>query len=126
MIILASAIAAMSAVDLYLTLLYLTHAGMSEANPFARAVIELQSPQVLALWKALTVSLSLGIFYLVRHTRSAELGAWIGVTVLGVLMTHWVHYINHTTTLRADHPAVAVQMDSAWVSLDPDARRVIP
>ena len=86
-IALGSAIAAMSSVDLYLTLLYLTHTGMPEANPLARAMIAYQSPFVLTVWKTLTVALCVGILFLIRHKRSAEFGAWAGVCVLALLMS---------------------------------------
>ncbi|MCA9303329.1 MAG: hypothetical protein KC996_04340, partial [Phycisphaerales bacterium] len=78
-------IAVMSVVDLYLTILYVTHTGMSESNPLARAMMGYQSPAILALWKLATVVLSLGILVMIRTKRSAEIGAWIECLVLGWL-----------------------------------------
>lgn len=119
--ILGAAIGAMSMIDLYLTLLYLTHSGMSEANPLARAIIAYQSPFILAVWKLLTVVLSVGILYLIRHKRSAELGAWVGAVVLGALMTHWTRYIDITEELKPNMAPIAQQMDENWVHIDPAA-----
>jgi hypothetical protein len=115
------AIAVMSAVDLYLTLLYLTHTGMSEANPLARIMIAYQSPAVLASWKALTVFLCLGILYLFRDRRSAELGAWTGAIVLAWLMTHWATYIDEKIDLGMDFQLVSVEIDPRFVRLNPIA-----
>ena len=47
---LSLAIAVMSSVDLYLTILYITHSGMNEVNPLARAMMEYQSPTILGIW----------------------------------------------------------------------------
>lgn len=116
---LSVAIAVMSAADLYLTLLYLTHTGMSEANPLARMMIAYQSPAVLASWKALTVFLCLGILYLVRDRRSAELGAWTGVAILAWLMTHWATYIDEKTHLGPDFQLVSAEIDPRFVRIDP-------
>ncbi len=118
---LSAAILAMSLVDLYLTILYLTHTGMSEANPLARAIIAYQSPLVLALWKLTTVAFSVGILFLVRHRRSAEVGAWVGFVVLGLLMSHWTRYITELSDLKAEIGPTAMQMDDAWVFFDPAA-----
>lgn len=115
---LSLAIAVMSAADLYLTLLYLTHTGMSEANPLARLMIAYQSPAVLASWKALTVFLCLGILYLVRDRRSAELGAWTGAAVLAWLMTHWATYIEEKTNLGPDFQLVSAEIDPRFVRID--------
>lgn len=126
-VLLGAAIGAMSMVDLYLTLLYLTHTGMSEANPLARAIIAYQSPMVLAVWKLLTVSACVGILFLIRHKRSAEMGAWVGVVVLGALMTHWIRYIDETEELKPLISAVASEIDEEWVQIDPASiGRLIP
>lgn len=118
---LSLAIAVMSAADLYLTLLYLTHTGMSEANPLARMMIAYQSPAVLASWKALTVGLCVGILYLVRDRRSAELGAWTGVAVLAWLMTHWATYIEEKTDMGPDFQLVSAEIDPRFVRIEPFA-----
>jgi hypothetical protein len=116
-VLLGSLIAAMSLIDLYLTLLYLTNSGMSEANPLARAIIAYQSPAVLAIWKALTVSLCVGILYLVRDRRSAEWGAWVGAVVLALLMAHWTRYIDHKMGWAAEFQTAGADIDPAFVRL---------
>lgn len=119
-VLLLAVIAAMSAIDLYLTILYLTHTGMPEANPLARALISYQSPLVLAAWKFLTVAVFAGILYLVRHRRSAEMGAWVGAVVLTGLMSHWVRFIDHAAVQHAEYVVVGAQIDRHWVSFDTD------
>lgn len=116
-VLLGAAIAAMSVVDLYLTLLYLTNTGMSEANPVARAIIAYQSPAVLGVWKALTVSLCVGILYLIRERRSAELGAWIGALVLGWLMVHWARYADYKQDLSPEFFLVGAEIDPEFVRI---------
>lgn len=116
-VLLGAAIAAMSVVDLYLTLLYLTNTGMSEANPVARAIIAYQSPAVLGVWKALTVALCVGILYLIRERRSAELGAWIGALVLGWLMVHWARYADYKKDLSPEFFLVGAEIDPEFVRI---------
>ncbi len=101
-IVLIALIAVMSMVDLYLTILYVTHTGMNEVNPLARAMMEYQSPAVLSLWKIATVVLGVGILAFIRTKRSAEMGAWIGCVILGLLMSHWVSYINEHARISQD------------------------
>ena len=114
-VVLSLAIAAMSCVDLYLTLLYVTNIGMNEMNPLARAMMEYQSPAILAAWKMGTVMLSIGILILIRKQRSAEIGAWIGCMVLGWLMVHWVGFINVHQTL--DMELAQNQQDASWIMI---------
>lgn len=116
-VLLLTLIAAMSFVDLYLTLLYLTHTGMSEANPVARALIAYQSPLVLGVWKCLTVALCVGILYLFRERRSAELGAWAGACVLGCLMAHWSNYIDFKASVAPEFHLVGAEIDPVYVRL---------
>jgi uncharacterized protein DUF5658 len=101
-IVLVTLIAVMSMVDLYLTILYVTHTGMNEVNPLARAMMEYQSPAVLGIWKIATVVLGVGILTFIRNKRSAEFGAWIGFLILGMLMSHWVSYINEHSRISQD------------------------
>ncbi len=123
-IILACAIALMSGVDLYLTLLYVMNTGMNEMNPLARAMMNYQSPTVLALWKLATVTLSLGILFLIRTKRSAELGAWVGCLVLGWLMSHWVMFIHETRDLNLQVVQEIASNDPTWVMIDAAPRGI--
>jgi len=123
-LLLACAIALMSAVDLYLTLLYVTNMGMNEMNPLARAMMAYQSPKVLALWKFLTVALSLGILILIRNKRSAEWGAWVGFLVLGWLMSHWVIFVHEMRDINLEVVQEIASMDPTWVVIEAAPREL--
>jgi len=116
-VILAMAIMVMSGVDLYLTLLYVTHTGMNELNPLARAMMDYQSPMILAIWKGGTVVISIGILILIRKQRSAELGAWIGCLVMGSLMIHWHGYIETSKTMDLEMAKSQNQGDATWIMI---------
>jgi Domain of unknown function (DUF5658) len=118
---LALAIAVMSGADLYLTLLYVTHTGMNELNPLARAMMDYQSPAILALWKAGTVVISIGILILIRKQRSAEFGAWIGCLVMGSLMFHWQGYIETSNALNIEMAQAQNQHNSSWIMMSTGA-----
>lgn len=120
--LLGLAIAIMSGVDLYLTLLYVTHTGMNEMNPLARAMMEYQSPALLALWKAATVTLSVGILLMIRKKRSAEIGAWIACLFLGWLMSHWILFIEETRGMNIEVVHELAAGDHTWVTIDASTR----
>ncbi len=117
-IVLVALITAMSVVDLYLTILYITHSGMNEINPLARAMMEYESPAVLGVWKLATVALGVGILAYIRSKRSAEIGAWIGCLILGSLMVHWVSYIEEHARMSEDPVAIRAMDDPSWVHID--------
>ena len=120
-IVLIALIAAMSMVDLYLTILYITHTGMNELNPLARGMMEYQSPAILGLWKVATVVLGVGILAWIRTKRSAELGAWTGCLILGFLMTHWVAYIHEDARLSNGPIQIEAMGNTNWVIFESDA-----
>ena len=122
--VLSLAILAMSGIDLYLTILYITHSGMNESNPIARAMMEYQSPMILGIWKAATVFLSIGILMMIRKKRSAELGAWIGCVVMGLLMAHWVTYINQSQHIDFEMAAAQNQDNPEWILIPSKDRAV--
>lgn len=119
---LSLAIAAMSSVDLYLTILYITHTGMNEVNPLARAMMEYQSPAILSAWKAGTVALSIGILMLIRKQRSAELGAWVGCLVMGWLMIHWVGFIESTQYIDIEMANAQNRDNPTWIMISTEAQ----
>jgi|GEM_PF-1093937 len=121
-ITLAIAIAVMSGVDLYLTILYITHTGMNEMNPLARAMMEYQSPAILALWKGGTVLLSLGILILIRKQRSAEMGAWVGCLVMGWLMLHWGSFIHNSKEVDIDALLAQSKDNPSWIMMPTQAQ----
>lgn len=116
------AIAVMSGVDLYLTILYVTHAGMNEMNPLARAMMEYQSPAILALWKTGTVAISVGILLLIRKQRSAELGAWVGCLVMGWLMIRWVGYIELSYGIDMETTIAQNRDNPSWIMISGSAQ----
>ncbi len=116
-IVLLALVAIMSVVDLYLTILYITHTGMNEINPLARAMMEYKSPALLGLWKVATVTLGVGILSFIRHKRSAEVGAWVACAVLGMLMNHWLHYIEEYQRITTEAVTVEAMGDPTWVHL---------
>jgi Domain of unknown function (DUF5658) len=118
-ILLSMAIVTMSSADLYLTLLYVTQIGMNEMNPLARAMMEYQSPAILAIWKTATVLLSVGILLWIRKQPSAEIGAWVGCLVLGWLMIHWVSFVDKSQHLDLEL-AGAMNIDNPnWIMISP-------
>ena len=118
---LSLAIAAMSSIDLYLTILYITHSGMNELNPIARAMMEYQSPTILAIWKAGTVAISIGILLLIRKQRSAEFGAWIGCFVMSWLMFHWVGFIEQSRHLDMEVIMALNEDNPSWIMIPSSA-----
>ncbi len=115
---LSIAIIVMSLADLYLTLLFVTKTGMNEINPLARAMMEYQSPAILAFWKLGTITISIGILMFIRKQRSAEFGAWIGCIVLGLLMAHWMNYIEQTSHMQLE---LAQSDDPTWIMMPAQA-----
>lgn len=118
------AIVAMSAGDLYMTVTFLTHGGMIESNPFARAVMLQNSPAILALWKGTTVAMAAGILLYARRRPSAEIGAWIGLAAMTMLTIHWVRYIDETAyytqmIAMAQHcPDLQQLVAEDWIRID--------
>lgn len=86
------AVVLMGLADLAYTLTYMRGSGMIEANPIARAMIEIGAARQLVLYKLLTLVVCCGAIYVCRKTRQAELGAWICCSVMLLLTFHWVNY----------------------------------
>lgn len=117
-LLLVAIIFGLSLVDLHLTLLYLTHTGMPEANPLARLVISYDSPAILAVWKLSTVFLAAWILIRARATRTAEIGAWIGCIVLVWLSIHWLRYSMAADTVQQAELAMGAHANFAgWSSM---------
>lgn len=109
------AIALMSLVDLYITLLYVRSVGMGEANPLARWVIEHFSPTVLIAWKLLTVTIACGIFGVARRTRAAEVGAWVSCAILVWLTVRWTAYSREVVHLTPVLHVISQSDTAKWV-----------
>jgi len=119
--LLGLAIVVMSAVDLYLTLLFVTQTGMNEMNPLARAMMEYQSPSLLAIWKAATVVLCVGILLMIRKQRSAEIGAWAGCLLLCWLMSHWIGFIREARITDLEIAQGGISSNPNWIMIDASA-----
>ena len=117
------AVGAMSLGDLSMTITFLTHGGMIESNPIARAVMLHNSPMLLVLWKMATVGLALGILFYARRRAFAEVAAWICLGAMTWLMLHWSAYIHETTiyvqmvAAAVDCPDLRLAVDENWVRL---------
>lgn len=105
----------MSAVDLYITLLYVRTVGMGEANPLARWVMMHFSSDVLIWWKLFTVSLASVIFITARRARVAEFGAWISCFVLVWLTMRWMSYSDEVAHLTSVLHTLADYESAKWV-----------
>jgi Domain of unknown function (DUF5658) len=118
-VMLLVAVVLLSLGDLYMTLVHLRGVGMVEANPIAREVIDLNSPPALAAWKLATVVLAVGLLFVVRRTRSGEIGAWLAVAVLTWLTVRWTTYSEELAELHPEYVLEAVQRDPNWVAMAP-------
>lgn len=117
--VLLLAVVLLSLGDLYMTLVHLRGVGMIEANPLARQVIDLNSPPALAAWKLATVVLAVGLLFIVRRTRSGEIGAWLAVGVLTWLTLRWTTYSDTLADLQPQYALEAAQNDPKWVAMAP-------
>ncbi|MBA4028819.1 MAG: hypothetical protein C0475_06755 [Planctomyces sp.] len=86
-------VALVSLADLYLTLLHLSHGGMSEGNPLARWLMIHGTPTSLIVWKVAMAGTSCWILLRLARTRSAELGAWLCAAVMLWLGVRWADYV---------------------------------
>jgi Na+/proline symporter len=117
-IALLGVIVALSAGDLYMTLVHLTGPGMIEENPLARVVMNYNSPAILGAWKFATVTLGVGILFWARRTRYAEFASLFCCAVLTWLTFRWVSYSEQVATLTRDLPALVSASEHRWVEID--------
>ena len=121
-LLLTALIAAFSAIDLHLTILYASTIGLAESNPLARAVMSSGRPGDLMLWKGATVGLCIALLLWTRRSRSAEIGAWLGVGILVWLMCHWSAYAHETHRIVSVAGTIDYRIqpeyDHRWVQLN--------
>lgn len=113
-------VALVSLADLYLTLLHLTHGGMSEGNPVARWLMIHGTATSLIVWKIVLAGTSCWILLRLARTRSAELGAWLCAGVMLWLGVRWADYVAELQSLA---PVIHQlhQIDSGrWIVLRPE------
>ncbi|MFG0284835.1 MAG: DUF5658 family protein [Phycisphaerales bacterium JB039] len=108
-----------SLADLHLTTTHLRSAGMIEGNPVARAIMGLNSPAALALWKVLTVGLGVWILYAARRSRAGEAGAWICFVVLWLLMVRWMTYSDEIVQLMPHMAEIGEISEGRWIAFTP-------
>lgn len=114
---LAAGIVLLSLLDLVMTLTFLTHVGMEEANPLARGIMAYGSPVLLALWKAACVGLTVGILFTFRRTRQAEVGAWVCALVMGWLTVRWVGYVEQVPRFTTAIVRLSAEGHPPWMSM---------
>ena len=110
---------ALSLIDLYLTLLFVTHTGMSESNPIARLLLRHGSLASVAAFKLGTVGLSSFILFRARRRGSAEAAAVVCAVAMALLTAHWMAF-SHEQLRMAQHPTLAgldefLRSDGDWV-----------
>ncbi|MCA3005634.1 MAG: DUF5658 family protein [Planctomycetaceae bacterium] len=115
--VLVTAIALMSLGDLYMTLTFLTHGGMSEGNPIARWVMSFNCEWLLSAWKVILLGVTCGLLLLTRRTRSAEIAAWFCVAVMVWLSVRWITYAGYAAE-AATAVAEVEQRPADWVRFD--------
>lgn len=99
----------LSAVDLVLTLGFMTTTGLLEQNPIVQwLVATTNSPAALVAWKAVTVGFSVGILHWLRGYRSAELASWLLVGILAWLTLRWADYFEVVSSLDPEMIAQSV------------------
>lgn len=120
-LVLLTLVVALSAADLYLTVMYTSTIGMPELNPLARALLRHGSVLDLVLWKLGSVTLCTGILFRLRDRRSAELGAWVAFVALALLTMQWMAYARIHEDIAVMNPGIDYRMAAAyepnWVEL---------
>jgi hypothetical protein len=119
-IALLSAVILFSLADLYMTLVHLLHFGMLEANPVARAIMELGSPAALILWKLITVGVAVGILFGARRRWTAEWAAAFCCFVMVWLTGRWAVYNLQAPQMTPAMQAVAQRQQPGWVTMVPE------
>lgn len=112
-------VVAMSMADLYMTLQYVMNFGMIEVNPLARRIIEAGSAAELIMFKLGSVLLAVGVLFLFRSRRTAELGAWACFVAMVWLTAHWFNYNAIISTLTTELQSLAALQEPGWVSMAP-------
>lgn len=111
------AAAVLGLVDLAFTLTFMRSIGMFEANPVARAMIDLGGASQLINFKLFTIVLSGGVLYLLRRHPSAELCAWICLAGLVALSIHWTIYTQALISFGTGFDPQLAALDPTWVVL---------
>lgn len=117
--LLLAAAVALSAVDLFATLGYMTTSGMFEANPIVVYLAEQAwAASLITVYKLLTVSIAVGLLFRLRRYLSAELGAWFIALTLTGLCAQWVLYANQAANIDATALNNLAKDDPHWIVLE--------
>lgn len=116
--LLAIAITIMGLADLALTLTYMNTTGMYELNPLARVMVATGGAQQLIIFKLLTLSMSAGVFFLLRRHRIVEPTAWACALIMGALTVHWVSYNKQIENPDVWHGMQLAMGDEAFVYIN--------
>lgn len=116
---LLGATALMGLGDLDMTLQFVRNVGMIEANPLARSLMEGQSPLPVVLFKLGSIFFCVGVLFMARRRRHAEVAAWACFLVMAALTMHWNRYSAEVSAMTPEVNALAEAGDPHWVSMDP-------
>lgn len=117
--LLLSATALMGLGDLDMTLQFARSVGMIELNPLARVLMAGDSPMPVVLFKLGTIVFCVGVLFMARRRRHAEIAAWCCFLVMAALTMHWNRYSSTVSELTPEVSAMAAADDPRWVSMDP-------
>lgn len=119
---LVGVIAALSVIDLYLTVLYVSHTGMAESNPIARLVLRHGSLASVAAFKLGTVALCGFILCKARRRASAELGAIACAVAMTLLTAQWLAFSQEQHRIVQQPSLIGIEAmfehDQEWVRRD--------
>lgn len=112
---LLSAVVLMGVTDLLITLEFLMIGAMWEDNPIARSVMSYESPEVLALWKM--VSLTPLAYVTLRYGQRAlcEVAVWVCFVAMAVVMVRWSMYCGVADTMPFVELSMTPAQDHDWV-----------
>jgi hypothetical protein len=85
-------VAALSLIDLALTLGMMQTVGMYESNPLAVAVVK-HGPLALVGYKLMSMAVAGGFLWMARGTRIGQVGGMLGVVVMVALSCQWAHVL---------------------------------
>ncbi|MHC4948598.1 MAG: DUF5658 family protein [Planctomycetota bacterium] len=117
--VLLAGIVVLSVADLVVTMAHLKSTGMLEANPIAAFLIRsTESASVLALYKAVTVGISVSLLYRLRRHLAGELAAWCAVGILTGMSVMWHSYTQELDAAEHLELAGTSAYGEDWLVLD--------
>lgn len=115
--ILVAVAASLNLADLWLTVHFMQTTGMVEMNPLARFIAG-AGISGLAAFKGASVLIHAAVLGALRRRRSAEVGAWVSVAALALLMSHWLIYVGASAPITGPEVAALACQDH-YVKLSP-------